>query len=101
MIFLRPMRSASSPKNAAPLGRMMMLTAKDAKTSARLSVSLSAGKIAAPTGPATYSRMNRSNRSKAHPITDANAAGRGDLVGGGLDCWDIGVTGFRERLAKG
>src|SRR3954453_7552621 len=42
--------------------------------------------------------MNRSNRSNAHPITEANAAGRGDLVGGGLACWDIDVTGFRERL---
>jgi hypothetical protein len=53
MIFLRPMRSASSPKKAAPPGRMTMLTAKDAKTSARLRVSLSAGKMTEPTGPAT------------------------------------------------
>jgi len=39
------------------------------------SVSLLAGKICLPTGPATYSSMNRSNRSKAQPITDAKAAG--------------------------
>jgi hypothetical protein len=48
MIFLRPIRSASSPKSAAPPGRSRMLTANEAKTRARLSVSLSAGNICRP-----------------------------------------------------
>ena len=53
MMVLRPLRSASSPKKAAPAGRITMLTANDAKTNARLSVSDSAGKICCPTAFAT------------------------------------------------
>ena len=89
MIFLRPSRSASAPNSAAPPGRIKMLTANEANTRARLSVSLSAGKICFPTGPATYSSMNRSNRSKAQPITDAKAADTGERASG-VAVWDIG-----------
>ena len=59
---------------AEPSGRISSVTANDAYTAASDSIACSDGKNSLPITGATNSRINRSNRSSAHPMHEAVTA---------------------------